>query len=194
MKIAVAMSGGVDSSVAAFLLREEGHEVIGVTMQLLTDNDTVIDAAQVAGRLGIPHHVFDFRDIFDRTVIADFCREYSQGRTPNPCVRCNRLIKFGALWEKAAELGAERIATGHYARSERRGEGIFLKKGLDARKDQSYFLCRLTRSQLEHALFPLGGLTKDGSGRSRWRTNYRPLPARKAWKSASCRITTTPDS
>jgi tRNA-specific 2-thiouridylase len=167
VRVVVAMSGGVDSSVAAALLKEEGHEVIGLTMQLLPQNDgarcgrDAIDAARKAAyKLGIPHYVTDFRDLFARTVIHDFCREYNLGRTPNPCVRCNSLIKFGALREKAAEMGADYIATGHYARTEREGDGIRLKKGADRKKDQSYFLCRLTREQLRHALFPVGHLTK----------------------------------
>ena len=172
------MSGGVDSSVAAALLKEEGHEVIGVTMQLwpradeknngngsggCCGLDAIEDARKVADKLGIPHHVMDFRDIFARKVIADFCREYSLGRTPNPCVRCNQYIKFGALRERAGELGADFIATGHYARIERdkTSGNYLLKKGADPQKDQSYFLCQLTQEQLSHTLFPIGNLTKD---------------------------------
>jgi tRNA-specific 2-thiouridylase len=102
----------------------------------------------------------DFRDLFARTVVDDFCREYGLGRTPNPCVLCNNHIKFGGLWEKAVEIGAACLATGHYARIEHDGTEIHLKKGLDTKKDQSYFLCRLTREQLSHALFPIGHLTK----------------------------------
>jgi tRNA-specific 2-thiouridylase len=170
MKIAVAMSGGVDSSVAAALLKEEGHEVIGVTMQLrpLSDEknngnslDAIEDARKVARKLGIPHHIIDLRDIFTCTIIADFCREYSLGNTPNPCVLCNKYIKFGLLWEKARELGAALMATGHYARIETDNSGKYLlKKGGDQRKDQSYFLCQLTQEQLSRTLFPLGNLTK----------------------------------
>jgi tRNA-specific 2-thiouridylase len=178
VKVVIAMSGGVDSSVAAALLKKEGHEVIGVTMQLWPRSDdkhggngsrgccgldAIEDARRVAYRLGIPHYVMDFRDIFARRVIADFCREYGQGRTPNPCVACNNDIKFGVLRERAAELGADFIATGHYARIEvdETAGTCLLKKGADARKDQSYFLCRLTREQLGHTLFPVGNLTKD---------------------------------
>jgi tRNA-specific 2-thiouridylase len=170
MKIAVAMSGGVDSSVAAALLKEEGHDVIGVTMQLRPPSneknngnglDAIEDARKVARKLEIPHHVIDLRDIFNRTIIADFCREYSLGNTPNPCVLCNKYIKFGVLWEKARELGAALMATGHYARIETDNSGKYLlKKGKDQRKDQSYFLCRLTQEQLSRTLFPLGNLTK----------------------------------
>ena len=172
------MSGGVDSSVAAALLKEAGHEVIGITMQLWprsdeTNNgngsgsccglDAIEDARKVARKLGIPHYVTDFRDIFYRTVITDFCREYSLGRTPNPCILCNRHIKFGVLWEKASKLGADFLATGHYARVERDNNSgkYLLKKGLDRKKDQSYFLCQLTQEQLGRTIFPIGYLTKD---------------------------------
>jgi tRNA-specific 2-thiouridylase len=172
MKIAVAMSGGIDSSVAAALLKEQGHDVIGMTMQLWTPPDNgrdsrdatkspVEDARKVAEKLGIPHHVMDLRDIFSRTIIADFLREYSLGNTPNPCVLCNRHIKFGVLREKAGELGADFLATGHYAKVEKDKNGNFLlKKGKDRQKDQSYFLCQLKQEQLEHTLFPIGNLTK----------------------------------
>jgi tRNA-uridine 2-sulfurtransferase len=172
MKIVVAMSGGVDSSVAAALLKQAGNEVIGATMRLHTPPDSnnstkqtaeaVTDARRVAEKLGIPHHVIDLRDVFSRTIIEDFCEEYRLGRTPNPCVRCNHLIKFGVLWEKARELGADLLATGHYARIEKdETTGKFLlKKGKDPSKDQSYFLCRLTQEQLSRSLFPLGNLTK----------------------------------
>jgi tRNA-specific 2-thiouridylase len=163
VKVAIAMSGGVDSSVAAALLKQDGHDVFGVTMQLLPRIESrccgleaINDARRAAYCLGIRHYVLDLRDIFEERVIAPFCREYARGRTPNPCVVCNREIKFGALLEKAAGMGAGAIATGHYARI----EGGLLKKSADARKDQSYFLCRLTRDQLAKAVFPIGRLTK----------------------------------
>jgi tRNA-specific 2-thiouridylase len=177
VRVAVAISGGVDSSVAAALLKEEGHDVIGVTMQLWSrpdekrgrngsgdsgSHDAIEDARKVAYKLGIPHHVIDLRDIFKHTIIADFCREYSEGRTPNPCVRCNQYIKFGILWERARELGADFLATGHHARIEIDNSGKFLlKKGKDRQKDQSYFLCQLRQEQLGRSLFPIGNLTKD---------------------------------
>jgi tRNA-specific 2-thiouridylase len=177
VKIVMAMSGGVDSSVAAALLREQGHQVIGATMQLWPPAGkkrsngsggwcgpgAVEDAGRVARALDIPHHVLNFTDVFTRKVIADFCHEYSLGRTPNPCIRCNQYIKFGALLERARELGADFIATGHHARIEEdKATGSWLlKKGVDERKEQSYFLYSLTQEQLSHALFPIGNLTKD---------------------------------
>jgi tRNA-specific 2-thiouridylase len=173
MKIAVAMSGGVDSSVAAALLKKEGYDVTGLTMLLHPPAaekynggsplpDAAADARKVAEKIGIPYGVVDLRGDFSSAVIADFCREYSLGRTPNPCVLCNREIKFGRLWEKAKELGADYLATGHYARVEKDAAGgkFLLKKGKDKLKDQSYFLCRLTQEQLARTLFPLGGMTK----------------------------------
>ena len=171
-KVAVAMSGGVDSSVAAALLKERGYQVIGVTMRVCTGDkaDTSPDAApafindarRVADALGIPHHVFDLRDIFHEKVIAPFCQEYRAGRTPNPCVRCNRHIKFDALLGKARSLGASCIATGHHARvtGDDASGRMFLQKGRDRQKDQSYFLYALTQEQLQHAMFPVGHLTK----------------------------------
>ena len=166
MKVAVAMSGGVDSTVAAALLKQEGHDILGVTMKLTdggNNQNAVEDAFKVAQKLGILHHVIDLRDIFSRVIITDFCREYSLGNTPNPCVLCNRYIKFGVLWERAKEIGAAFLATGHYARVEQdtvTGKYL-LKKGKDQSKDQSYFLYQLKQEQLSHTLFPIGDLTKE---------------------------------
>jgi tRNA-specific 2-thiouridylase len=178
VKVVVAMSGGVDSSVAAALLKEEGHDVVGATMRLWppakdksgssrSDTccglDAVEDARKVAYSLGIPHYIMNFRDIFSQKIIADFCQEYQLGRTPNPCIRCNRYVKFGALMDRAREMGADFMATGHYARIEpdETAGTYLLKKGADPRKDQSYFLCKLTQEQLKHTMFPIGNLTKD---------------------------------
>ena len=175
MRVVVAMSGGVDSSVAVALLKDEGHQVIGVTMQIWPsgkDEDrfgggcgigAVEDAKRVAHKLGIPHYVMNFRDIFAQKVIADFCQEYRSGRTPNPCIRCNQYIKFEALLEKAKGLGADFIATGHHARIEKdEAKGKYmLKKGVDPQKDQSYFLYAITQEQLSHILLPVGNLTKE---------------------------------
>ena len=171
--VAVAMSGGVDSSVAAALLKEKGYQVIGVTMQVCpggkesTSADAVPafikDAQRVANSLGIPHHVFDLREVFHDKVIVPFCQEYRAGRTPNPCVRCNSYIKFDVLLDKARSLGANCIATGHHARAVRDDASgrMFLQKGRDRQKDQSYFLYMLTQEQLRHATFPVGHLTKE---------------------------------
>ena len=164
MKVVIAMSGGVDSSVAAALLKEEGHEIIGATMRLMPGgSDAETDAENIARRLGIPHHVMDFTYSFARRVVENFLREYNTGRTPNPCIRCNKYIKFGVLMEKAKEMGAEVIATGHHARVERDNTTgkYLLKKGIDTYKDQSYFLCQLKQEQLSRVMFPIGNLTKD---------------------------------
>jgi tRNA-specific 2-thiouridylase len=167
MKVAIAMSGGVDSSVAAALLKEEGHQVTGVTMRIMPEDENTTraekDAASVARLLGIPHHIIDLRDIFARRIIDYFCREYQLGRTPNPCILCNKFIKFGALWDKTRELEADLLATGHHARiaKDETSGRFLLKKGRDRMKDQSYFLCQLTQEQLGHTLFPIGHLTKE---------------------------------
>lgn len=162
MKIAVAMSGGVDSSVTAALLLQQGHEVIGITMRLFAPHgggigSAVNDAAVVAGHLGIPHHVADFSLDFNSLIISDFIHEYRAGHTPNPCVRCNRYIKFGLLLEKARELGCEMLATGHYVRKTVDPDGTcHLRTACNTRKDQSYFLYTLTQQQLQQVAFPLG--------------------------------------
>lgn len=162
MKIAVAMSGGVDSSVTAALLKQQGHEVVGITMRLFAPCTTgsgsaAHDAAVVAGHLGMPHHVVDFEPQFRELIINDFIAEYACGRTPNPCVRCNRYVKFGLLLDKARELGADMLATGHYVRKTVDPDGsCHLRMARNSRKDQSYFLYTLTQERLSRLLFPLG--------------------------------------
>ncbi len=172
------MSGGVDSSVAGYLLREQGYEVIGVTMKVWPQDcisraedkccgpQAVADARGVAHSLGFPHYVVDEADQFERTVIDYFASEYQAGRTPNPCVMCNEKLKFGNLWGKAEALGCDYIATGHYAIIEHQKESAngrdraILRKGIDLRKDQSYFLFSLRQPQLRRALTPLGTMSK----------------------------------
>lgn len=174
MRIVVAMSGGVDSSVAAARLAREGHEVIGLSMQLYDQRespeafgsccslDDLYDARQVAASIGIPHYIVNFEAPFRETVVRNFVDEYAAGRTPIPCVHCNADLKFAALVERAAAFDAAFVATGHYTRvrfdEERRQ--FRLLRGCDPAKDQSYFLFSLTQDQLRHAVFPVGHLTK----------------------------------
>ena len=160
------MSGGVDSSVAAALLKEQGYEVVGMTIRVKPadgSNDDIRVAQSVAEKLGIAHHIVDCRELFSQKVVDHFCAEYSRGRTPNPCVRCNEYVKFDALLNKARELGAEFVATGHYARIERLGKSgrYQLKKGCDSGKDQSYFLYFLKQDVMGHISLPLGEMKKD---------------------------------
>jgi tRNA-uridine 2-sulfurtransferase len=171
-RVLLGMSGGVDSSVAGYLLREQGYEAIGVTMKVWPQDcisraedkccgpQAIADARGVAHSLGIPHYVVDEADQFERLVIDYFSSEYQAGRTPNPCVMCNEKLKFGNLWSKAAALGCDYIATGHYAVIEHHGDRAVLRKGIDLRKDQSYFLFSLRQSQLRRALTPLGTMRK----------------------------------
>lgn len=170
-RVFVAMSGGVDSSVAAALLLEAGHDVTGVTMQLWPSGDdeggccsisAVRDAKRVCDLLGIAHYALNYRDVFEREVVTPFAEEYAAGRTPNPCVVCNDRVKFSDLLAKVAAQGADFLATGHYARivAPADGRGPALARALDPDKDQSYFLYRLTAAQLERVLFPVGELHK----------------------------------
>jgi tRNA-specific 2-thiouridylase len=174
MRVVVAMSGGVDSSVAAALMAEAGHDVIGLSMQLYDQRaspeafgsccsiDDLHDAKRVAARLGFPHYTLDFEEQFQRTVVNRFVSDYASGRTPIPCVQCNADLKFSALVDRAQAFDAGAVATGHYARvvfDEDRRQYRLLR-GVDAAKDQSYFLFTLTQDQLAHALFPVGHLTK----------------------------------
>ncbi|MDN3514380.1 MAG: tRNA 2-thiouridine(34) synthase MnmA [Candidatus Brocadia sp.] len=172
-KVVIAMSGGVDSSVAAHFLVEQGYEVIGLFMRLGIDKYDAItrtkaccsledanDARVVADQLGIQFHVLNFKDAFNRIIDA-FCAEYLNGRTPNPCILCNQELKFGKLLDFARMLNADFIATGHYARVEKAKDRYLLKKGIDVRKDQSYVLFSLNQEQLARTLFPLGTATKE---------------------------------
>ncbi len=162
-KCLIALSGGVDSSVAAHLMQEAGWDCVGGTMVLHElGPDPSRDAAAVAQRLGMPFCAFDCREVFRREVMDDFARCYDCGQTPNPCIRCNRFLKFGLLLQKAQELGCSHVVTGHYARvawDEGRGRWL-LRQGADPDKDQSYFLYGLTQKQLSMVQFPLGGMTK----------------------------------
>lgn len=161
MKVAVLMSGGVDSTVAAILLQEQGYDLIGLTMINLNE-DVAVKAKEAADVLGIKHHVIDLKEVFSRQVIDKFCQTYEQGATPNPCVECNKYIKFGALLETALDLGMDKVATGHYVINEFNTEinRYVIKKAHDLTKDQSYFLYGLTQKQLARSIFPLGNITK----------------------------------
>ncbi len=173
MKALIAMSGGVDSSVSALLIKQRGFDCLGCTMKLYDNQDAAVsrektccslddveDARSVANRLGIPYYVFNFTDDFREKVIHKFIDCYERGITPNPCIDCNRYMKFDKLYERAKVLGCDYIVTGHYARIEKIGDQYYLKKAVDLTKDQSYVLYNLTAEQLAHTLFPLGELAK----------------------------------
>ena len=195
-KAIIAMSGGVDSSVSALMMLEQGYECTGVTMKLFANEDIgvskansccsiddVADARSVATSLGMPYYVFNFADRFERDVIDRFVDAYVNGRTPNPCIDCNRYLKFDQLFVRAQELGCDYVVTGHYAQisyDEAKGRYL-LRKAVDPLKDQSYVLYSLTQEQLAHAMFPLGGLHK---------TQVREIAEKHGFVIADLRIVT----
>jgi tRNA-uridine 2-sulfurtransferase len=194
------MSGGVDSSAAAALLLEQDYDVVGITLKLWPQDcvsraedkccgpQAVMDARAVSHKLGIPYYLVDEADDFQKQVINYFAEEYKAGRTPNPCVMCNEKLKFGTLISRARQLGAEYVATGHFARIEATGGRYLLKKGKDPRKDQSYFLFSLRQEQLSRSLFPLGELTKSDT-----RDIARESHLKTAEKEESMEICFVPD-
>jgi tRNA-uridine 2-sulfurtransferase len=200
MRIVVAMSGGVDSSVAAALLVEQGHDVIGLSMQLYDQSgnetfgsccslDDLYDARRVAAAIGIPHYILNFERQFQDSVVSNFVSEYAAGRTPLPCAHCNSDLKFATLLDRARGLDGDLVATGHYARVDRSPEGRWLlRRGADHGKDQSYFLASLTQTQLASASFPVGGLTK-----TQVRTHAHRLGLQVADKADSQEICCVPD-
>lgn len=176
--VVIGMSGGVDSSVAACLLKDKGYNVIGATLELLDNYDTkqaIEDAKIICQKIGIPHYIFDLKKEFKEEIIKNFISSYQQGKTPNPCVVCNRLFKFGYFYQKALELGADYIATGHYARIENNHLMMSLADG----KDQSYFLCQIKKEILPKILFPLNQFANKGQIRELARKYELPVSEKK---------------
>ena len=173
-RVLIGMSGGIDSTVAAILLQEQGYELVGATFRTFDSMkesclakekgccsvESIVEAQRMAAILGFEHHILDFRETFREHVISNFIDEYSHGRTPNPCVLCNSHIKWGKLMQAAEEYDCDYIATGHYAQIATYRDHVYLKKAVDTHKDQTYFLWMLTEENLRKTLFPLGGLTK----------------------------------
>ena len=203
-RIAVAMSGGVDSSVAAALLAEQGHEVIGLSMQLYDQRqgtetfgsccslDDLYDARRVAGLIGFPHYILNLEQQFQATVVANFVDEYAAGRTPIPCTHCNSDVKFATLLDRARGFGAEQVATGHYACRGVDSDGRWtLARSADTEKDQSYFLFALTQEQLARARFPLGTMARSRCGRTPAGSVWPSPRSRTARRSASSPTATT---
>ena len=176
MKILVAISGGVDSAVAAAILRKKKHALVAVHLDLFGRTNEIESARAVAAKLEIPFYILNFRREFERKVIADFLRNYSENRTPNPCAICNREIKFGKLFRKMRELGCEKLATGHFVRVEN-GQ---LFRGVDGEKDQSYFLSRVRADRLARIIFPLGDLTKSEVKKRAGKFGFAKVAARKS--------------
>lgn len=193
-RVAIGLSGGVDSAVAAALLQDQGYEVIGFTLHMFKEGsrccsiEDVNRARRICDHLGMKHYVMNVMDRFMEEVVQPFTDAYASGTTPNPCIYCNRLFKFGTVLERALQLGCSHMATGHYVKIEQDPNGkFFLRRGLDTNKDQSYFLHRLTQHQLAHALFPLGGMTKP---EVRQMAKDRELPTQGARETADlCFIT-----
>ena len=177
MNALIAMSGGVDSTVAASLIQNEGYALTGITMILEgSEKENALKAKNACDRLGVRHEIRDYSNLFKEKVIQPFAKAYSEGLTPNPCLMCNRYLKFGVLWEEAVKLSCDKLVTGHYARVASENGHYLLKKGLYPEKDQSYFLYFLKEEDLSHILFPLGNLTKD---------EVRELARQKEFENAS---------